>query len=363
MGRDNLCSSLTHKAFNWSIKDPVPLLSAVTDAPWQIISKDKKGVVKDDSEGAQTSFVPAKGSIPVNIKWKSADKETSGTLKKQRTLRSHDASASSPAGLLWDGDDYSCAYDILITVLYDTWTNNTDHWTKIFHSINQEHLKPLASGFKKYLMGVDDISLEDVRDVLRKRLHDKHPTEFPTGAAGAIVSGLAAKIFYTRQTLASASVECTQCDYEEDPVDHRLGLVLYEMSNRSESTDLWLKNLEHHTSKKCPDCSQPLQNSISYDSPPPLLIFEINSNTITLNKTIGFEEEDGIKVLQLKGMVCHGGFHFTSHIVLSDGVVWFNDGMTTGRQCEKDGDLERMSSRKLIKCRGKKLVLAIYALV
>jgi hypothetical protein len=122
----------THKAFKWSIKDPLPLLSAVTDAPWQIISKDKKCVVKDDSEGAQTSFVPAKGSIPVNIKWKSADKETSGTLKKQRTLRSHDASASSPAGLLWDGDDYSCAYDVLITVLYDTWTNNTDHWTKIF---------------------------------------------------------------------------------------------------------------------------------------------------------------------------------------------------------------------------------------
>ena len=54
-------------------------------------------------------------------------------------------------------------------------------------------------------MGIDGILLEDVRDVLRKRLHDKHPTEFPTGAAGAIVSGLAAKIFYTRQTLASAS--------------------------------------------------------------------------------------------------------------------------------------------------------------
>ena len=71
------------------------------------------------------------------------------TFKKQRTLRSHDTSASSPAGLLWDGEDYSCAYDALITVLYDTWTNNTDHWTKVFNNINQEHLKPLASGFKK----------------------------------------------------------------------------------------------------------------------------------------------------------------------------------------------------------------------
>ena len=70
-----------------------------------------------------------------------------------------------------------------------------------------------------------------------------------------------------------------------------------------------------------------------------------------------------MKVLQLKGMVYYGGFHFTSQIVSSDGAVWFNDGMTTGRQCKKDGDLEGMSSRKLMKCRGKVLVLAKYALV
>src|SRR6202042_70975 len=189
-----------------------------------MISKDKKNkVVKGDAKEAQTSFVPVKGGIPVNIKCKLANEETPGTFKKQRTWRSHDTPASLPAGPLWHGDDYSCAYDALITVLYDTWTNNTDHWTKVFNSINQEHLKPLASGFKKYLMGVDGMSLEDVRDVLRQRLHAKHPTEFPTGTAGASAAGLPAKIFDTKKILASASVECTRCDYEEDPVDHRLG--------------------------------------------------------------------------------------------------------------------------------------------
>ena len=70
-----------------------------------------------------------------------------------------------------------------------------------------------------------------------------------------------------------------------------------------------------------------------------------------------------MKVLQLKGMICHGGFHSTSHIVSSDGAVRFTHGMTTGGQCEKDRDLETMSSRKLMKCRGKNLVLAIYNLV
>src|ERR1700735_3791302 len=83
----------------------------------------------------------------------------------------------------------------LITVFYYTWTNNTNHWTKVFNSINQEHLKPLASGFKKYLMGADDMSLEDIRDILRKRLHVKHPTQFLIGTAGTSVAGLVAEIF------------------------------------------------------------------------------------------------------------------------------------------------------------------------
>ena len=62
-------------------------------------------------------------------------------------------------------------------------------------------------------------------------------------------------------------------------------------------------------------------------------------------------------------MVYHGDFHFTSCIVSSVGVVWSNDGITTGRQCKKGGDLETMLSRKVMKCKGKKLALAIYTVV
>ena len=55
-----------HKTLRWSFKDPLPFLFVATDALWQMISKDKKKkVVEDDSEETQTSFVPAKGSIPV----------------------------------------------------------------------------------------------------------------------------------------------------------------------------------------------------------------------------------------------------------------------------------------------------------
>ena len=50
-------------------------------------------------------------------------------------------------------------------------------------------------------MSVDDMSLEDIGDILRKRLHAKHPTEFVMGTAGTSAVGLATGIFYTRKTL------------------------------------------------------------------------------------------------------------------------------------------------------------------
>src|SRR6202050_5919466 len=47
-------------------------------------------------------------------------------LKKTKAAQMIIASnnSSSPAGLIWDGDNYSCAYDALLTILYEVWSND-----------------------------------------------------------------------------------------------------------------------------------------------------------------------------------------------------------------------------------------------
>jgi hypothetical protein len=57
--------------------------------------------------------------------------------------------SSSPAGLIWDGDNYSCAYDALLTILYDIWSTDTKAWTRRFKEINQCHLKPVSVLFQE----------------------------------------------------------------------------------------------------------------------------------------------------------------------------------------------------------------------
>src|SRR5882757_4696251 len=56
---------LTHPALQWSIKDPMSLLSVVTDAPWQIIEKKIEKEVNIETTSMQSGFVAAKGSVPV----------------------------------------------------------------------------------------------------------------------------------------------------------------------------------------------------------------------------------------------------------------------------------------------------------
>ena len=76
-----------------------------------------------------------------------------------------------------------------------------------------------------------------------------------------------------------------------------------------------------------------------------------------------FEQEGETVVLDVRGLIYHGDFHFTSRIIGTDGIVWYHDGMTTRSGCENDGDFDKFSSKNLLKCRGKKLILVVYARV
>ena len=122
---------LTHPALTWSIKDPMPLLPVVTDAPCKSLTRKKEKEVRIETTSIQSGFVAVKGSVSVksvavkgSVYVKSEKKRRlkeaeilSASVKKMKTaqmITSYDNS-SSPSGLIWDSDNYSCAYDALLT--------------------------------------------------------------------------------------------------------------------------------------------------------------------------------------------------------------------------------------------------------
>jgi len=82
--------------------------------------------------------------------------------------------------------------------------------------------------------------------------------------------------------------------------------------------------------KKCPHCFAAMVQPINFKSTPSVLVFEINSRNIKVSKTLKFEQEGETVVLDVRGLIYHGDFHFTSRIIGNDGIVWYHDGMTTG---------------------------------
>ena len=68
-------------------------------------------------------------------------------------------------------------------------------------------------------------------------------------------------------------------------------------------------------------------------------------------------------VLDVRELIYHGCFYFTSCIIGNDNNVWYHDGMTTGGSCKNEGDFDSFSTKKMLKCRGKMLILVVYARV
>jgi hypothetical protein len=106
-----------------------------------------------------------------------------------------------------------------------------------------------------------------------------------------------------------------------------------------------------------------MMQPVSFKTVPSVLVFEINTRNIKVSKTLRFEQEGKTVILNVRGLIYHGDFHFTSRIIGTNGIVWYHDGMITGSNCENDGDFDKFSSNMLLNSRGKNLILVVYARV
>jgi len=113
------------------------------------LDKKKKQELEIETPKIQAGFVAAKGSVPVKSgkkrKLEESENLSASTKKTKAAQMIIFSNESSPSGLVWDGDNYSCAYDALFTILYEIWSTDTKTWKIRFREINQHHLKSLSA--------------------------------------------------------------------------------------------------------------------------------------------------------------------------------------------------------------------------
>ena len=143
--------------------------------------------------------ISAKGTIPVEIKSgiKRKCEEENGEMEDndfqqaqaKKKLRS---TIDALKGLIWDAENYSCAYDALYTILFNIWEFNPSKWNTVL-----SHLGPfsasLTNGFRDFRAG--RIPFESVRDNIRHQVHQASPEHFPYGQNGTDIGDLVRSMF------------------------------------------------------------------------------------------------------------------------------------------------------------------------
>lgn len=353
-----------HSAIRWCKNDPFDILPVVTDSPWQIVQKKETksdGVQFKSKKSDLVKFVPAKGSAPLTLKRK-LDEETmitSNNSKKMKMANGDSVDADSPLGLVWDSDNYSCAYDALFTILLSIWSQNPSKWKTQFKDMNRI-MNVLATGF--YKASQNKGTLESSRNKVRHLLHQRSPDLFPYGQKGTPITEMSEHLLRSDNVIASTWLRCVDC-HEEINRCRDLQTCVIECIGASDCTTamcLQKRFIDRHPRRTCSTCNGKMDQITQFEIVPKVIVFAVDNASVKVSKKICFLEDEKQVVFGLKGVIYTGDFHFTSR-VFSNGVVWFHDGMTTGRHCKYEGKLADFSDSELSSCNGKTLSLVVYA--
>jgi hypothetical protein len=138
-------------------------------------------------------------------------------------------------------------------------------------------------------------------------------------------------------------------------------LVLLSGASRYESTNEWVLRREEETRHLCTICKRDVFIKYSFAEMPSLIVFEFGDQVLHIDFFIDPQPNIGHK-MRLAGVVYYGQQHFTAQIILSDGQIWFYDGITTGRSLVYSGSIHQ-NPPDMSHCRGKQASTAIYVSV
>ncbi|KAJ6622115.1 hypothetical protein B0H10DRAFT_1731849, partial [Mycena sp. CBHHK59/15] len=96
---------------------------------------------------------------------------------------------------------------------------------------------------------------------------------------------------------------------------------------------------------------------------PSLMVLCISVNNLRLNEELNFQQQNRIITLKLWGLIYHSQLvqvgHFTSVILDAEGVMWYHDGITTGRTCINNGRFSEVQDLLMLHRRSQERLCAV----
>ncbi|KAF8809765.1 hypothetical protein BYT27DRAFT_7019149, partial [Phlegmacium glaucopus] len=226
----------------------------------------------------------------------------------------------------------SCAYDAVITILFNIWLENPVTVTEDWNEIQCNLLDLLTQCFHSHESMVDGsassrrFSLDQIRDFMRRHLA-RISANFTFGSY-ASVHCIFEQFLCTQQPVLVAD---TICPNGHDTNRQQLSTCNGEVVIFGQpvmSLQACIDDFTQTLGSRCHACDSNLSLKSKFVQTPPLLAFDLSNN---FNSPYVDAELDVIGVQYfLRGVIYFANQHFTEHIVTHSGLVWYHDGMFTG---------------------------------
>ncbi|KAI9059282.1 hypothetical protein FKP32DRAFT_1580415 [Trametes sanguinea] len=257
-------------------------------------------------------------------------------------------------GLIWDSEDWSCAYDAILTVLMNLFVDLGQDWMNRVAPDNT-YMDILRARIPSCCSGAE--SPEALRDTFRDVLHVIHPQRFlRRGRVLTAVSDILACLFYCPINFGQSRIRCRFCSCESTHVvdvsrSYAWYLTLdairscFPNHNSISSQDYVDCVLNSGIQVHCTTCRTMNYVSTILSVAPPLISIEsIQGVRLRPLSTISLEVNGEPKLWRLAGAIYLGFSHFTCRYLSTDGQMWYHDGNVTKDRCIRESGQSTSSS-------------------
>ncbi|KAF8812809.1 hypothetical protein BYT27DRAFT_7272511 [Phlegmacium glaucopus] len=259
-----------------------------------------------------------------------------------------------PQGFIWSNN--SCAYDSSFVILFTLWCSNKNLWTEEFQSMGNQFIYDLVNGFLDVDLNLK--TLERIRDDLRRKLDVFYPDRLQFGHFTSLEEVFEA-IFQTNVPVRTSSY--VYLNNHVRRISNHSSFFLSAGAQNYPSTSSWASQLNEETNHTCHRCGNDIHIEHNFLVLPSVIAFDFSGHRLNIDHSIKITHNGVGHKLRLAGIIYFGHGHFTAQVVLPDGQIWFNDGITTGRNMIYQGILTH-NPPDLSTYEGKVAVVALYAI-
>ncbi|KDQ25067.1 hypothetical protein PLEOSDRAFT_1047729 [Pleurotus ostreatus PC15] len=355
----NFVPKFVHPAIRWSKKDPY----VEVHEPLTHVDGDN-GKYSSDIPASSTEDILAKPPAPDKSTLKRAKNANSEEKLPKRLRTKIDIAGSvhppmhqlAPLGCQWS--DNSCAYDTVLTLLYNIWLEK-QITVDLLVEMSDNALQFIITSFNECC--TSQSQLDSIKEQVHLHLHNHNQGEFQYGAYTS-VSALLNTLLTSAPGYVTNTYTCTNNHVISRSESLHSSFLLLAGASQYESVNSWTQNLNSTTRRICVSCSTHVNLTFDLALAPYVIAFDFADRIPNVLDHKIYIHANGNQVkYHLKGIIYFGRSHFIARFIDKAKRVWHYDGMDNNGMLIYETDV--ISSIDLKTCNGMSAIIALYARV